>query len=125
MDQSKIDKKLNIAHINIRSCINKNLELQLFLKENNIDILTLNETRLKPNKKFEIPNYVVLRKDRAKKKGGGVTVILRKDIKFEPLTIPTPPDCPIEHRPLKFLTKEIHFQFPPFVFLPLNFQMRI
>ena len=36
-----------MAHINIRSSRNKEMELSLFLKENDIDILTLNETWLK------------------------------------------------------------------------------
>ena len=30
--------KLKLAHVNIRSCRNKEVELSLFLKENNIDI---------------------------------------------------------------------------------------
>ena len=34
---------LNLAHINIRSCRNKEMEISLFLKENDIDILTLYE----------------------------------------------------------------------------------
>ena len=39
--------KLKLAHINIRSCRNKVVEMSLFLKENDIDILTLNKTWLK------------------------------------------------------------------------------
>ena len=42
---SEIVQKL--AHINIRSCRNKEMEISLFLKEKYTDILTLNETCLK------------------------------------------------------------------------------
>ena len=36
--------KLKLAQINFRSCRNKQVEISLFLKENDIDILTPNET---------------------------------------------------------------------------------
>ena len=63
-----MSKLLKIAHINIRS-ISKKFELQLFLQENEIDILALNETWLKQKDQFQIPNYVMIRKDRPRKKG--------------------------------------------------------
>ena len=72
--------KLKLAHINIRSCRNKEVEISLFLKENYIDILTLNETRLKNNFKPDIPNYTITRKDRPSRKGGGVGILVRNDI---------------------------------------------
>ena len=37
--------KLKLAHINIRSCRNKEVEISLFLKENDIDILSLEMKR--------------------------------------------------------------------------------
>ena len=49
--------KLKLAHINIRSCRNKEIEISLFLKENDIDTLSLNETWLKSNFKLDTPNY--------------------------------------------------------------------
>ena len=36
--------KLKLAHINIRRCRNKEVEIFLFLKAGDIDILSLNET---------------------------------------------------------------------------------
>ena len=33
--------KLKLAHVNIRSCRNKEVQISLFLKENDIDILIL------------------------------------------------------------------------------------
>ena len=49
--------KLKLSQINIRSCRNKEIEISLFLKENDIDTLSLNETWLKSNFKLDIPSY--------------------------------------------------------------------
>ena len=75
--------KLKLAHINIRSCRNKEVEISLFLKENDIDILSLNETWLKSNFKLDIPNYTIARRDRLRRQGGGVAILARNDIKFD------------------------------------------
>ena len=75
--------KLKLAHINIRSCRDKDVEISLFLKENDIDILTLNETWLKNNFKLDVPNYTITRKDRPSRQGGGVATLVRYDIKFD------------------------------------------
>ena len=75
--------KLKLAHINIRSCRNKEVEISLFLKENDIDILSLNETWLKSNFKLDIPNYTIARRDRLRRQGGGVAILVRNDIKFD------------------------------------------
>ena len=74
--------KLKLAHINIRSCRKKEVEISLFLKENDIDILTLNETWFKNNFKLDIPNYIT-HKDRPSRQGGGVAILVRYDIKFD------------------------------------------
>ena len=75
--------KLKLAHINIRSCRNKVAEISLFLKENDIDILTLNETWLKSNFKLDIPNYSITHNDRPRRRGRGVAILVRNDIKFD------------------------------------------
>ena len=75
--------KLKLAHVNIRSCRNKEVEISLILKENDIDILTLNETWLKKNFKLDIPNYTITRNDRPSRQGGGVAILVRNDIKFD------------------------------------------
>ena len=75
--------KLKSADINIRSCRNKEFEISLFLKENDIDIVTLNETWLKNNFKLDIPNYTITRKDRPSRQGGGVAILVCNDIKFD------------------------------------------
>ena len=74
--------KLKLAHISIHSCRNKE-EISLFLKENNIDTLTLNETWFKSKFKLGIPNYIITRNDRPGRQGGGVAILPRNDIKFD------------------------------------------
>ena len=59
---------LKLTHINIRSCRNKEMEISIFLKENDIDILTLNETWLKSTFKLDIPNYSITHNDRPREK---------------------------------------------------------
>ena len=78
--------KLKLANINIRSCRNKEVEISLFLKENDIDILSLNQTWFKSNFKLDIPNYTIARRDRLRRQGGGVAILVRNDIKYISLT---------------------------------------
>ena len=78
--------KLKLANINIRSCMNKEVEISLFLKENDIDILSLNQTWFKSNFKLDIPNYTIARRDRLRRQGGGVAILVRNDIKYISLT---------------------------------------
>ena len=75
--------KLKLAHINIRSCRNKGMEISLFLKENDIDIFTLHETWVKSNFELDIPNYTITRNDKPKRRGGGVAILVHNDIKFD------------------------------------------
>ena len=83
LNSSFNSSKLKLAHINIRSCRNKEVEISLFLKENDIDILLLNETWLKSNFKLDIPNYNITRNDRPRRRGRGVAILVRNDIKFD------------------------------------------
>ena len=53
------------------------------MKENDIDILTLNETWLKNNFKLDIPNYTITCKDRPSRQGGGVAILVQNDIKSD------------------------------------------
>ena len=75
--------KLKLAHINIRSCRNKEVEISLFMKENDIDTLTFNETWLKCKFKLDIPNYTITRNDRPRRQGRGAAILVRNDIKFD------------------------------------------
>ena len=79
--------QLKIMHLNIQSINNKQKELQHHIAVNQIDILSLNETWLKPNQKLKIPNYNTVRKERPIQAGGGVLLAIHRDILFEPINI--------------------------------------
>ena len=63
---------LKFMHLKVRGLHSKIEELQITLKERNVDICSLNETFLKSKKKVDIPGYHLVRKDRSTGKGGGV-----------------------------------------------------
>ena len=73
---------LQIGHLNIQSIRNKLDELKHFIAYYNLDILSLNETHLKPSHKISIPNFNIIRLDRQNKNGGGVCVIIRSTIDY-------------------------------------------
>ena len=75
--------KLKQAHGNIRNCTNKEVEISIFLKENDIDIFTLNETWLQSNFKLDISNYTITSSDRPSRQVGGVAALVRNDIKCD------------------------------------------
>ncbi|XP_043929829.1 uncharacterized protein LOC122804195 [Protopterus annectens] len=82
---SKPTNRLSIAHLNIRSICNKISQLHALLEIHNFDILCLTETWLKPAiKDIEItpPGYSIVRLDRSTKKGGGVAIIYRTNLKL-------------------------------------------
>ena len=58
----------------------KVLELCDFIRTENIDILNINETKLKPEIKIKIPNFFVYRSDRTRNRGGGVAILIRRSI---------------------------------------------
>ena len=55
-------------------------EPQNYLPENQIDILTLNETYLQPKHKFHLPGYDIYKNDRLVGIKGGVAVLVTKGI---------------------------------------------
>lgn len=55
-------------------------QLELFVRDKNIDIILLNETFLKPQHKFKINGFKIYRKDRLSH-GGGVLIGVRENIK--------------------------------------------
>ena len=85
-----------IVHLNINSIIKKQDHIFLMLDKLDIDILSLNETKLGINKKLNTgmqlleQKYTILRKDRNESsKGGGILVFIKKchtitEIKCQP-----------------------------------------
>lgn len=73
--------ELSILSWNANSIIDKFIELQELLEDKNIDIFLIQETFLKPHKKFGIPNYKIYRTDRLDGKCGGTLIGIKKNIK--------------------------------------------
>ena len=57
------------------------MEISLFLKDHDIDILTLSETWLKSKFKLDISNYTITRNDRLRRQGG-ITIVMCNSIKL-------------------------------------------
>lgn len=64
----------------------KAFELEIILHENDIHIACIQETYLKPDIKLYLENYRIYRNDR-QTHGGGVAIIIRKDIKHNLLCL--------------------------------------
>ena len=71
---------MNIVFWNCQGLRPKRKELQNYLLENQIDILTLNETFLKPKFKFHFPRYDIYKNDRLVGNKGRITILVKKGI---------------------------------------------
>ena len=82
--------QLKTTQLNIQSISNcqKQLNLELYFKENYIDIFSLNETFLKTDFKFELKNYFIYRKDRCTSSRGGVALLINKSLQRDQIVIP-------------------------------------
>ena len=68
---------LNIVFWNCQGIRSKRKELELYLKENSIDIITLNETFLHKKINFKIQGYDTIRNDHSTGHGGGVAFLIK------------------------------------------------
>lgn len=75
-------KQFKIMFWNAQGITNacKRIHIENFIISNNIDIVLLAETFLKPTQDFKLQNYVVYRNDRLQQARGGVAIILRKSL---------------------------------------------
>ena len=71
---------MNIVFWNCQGLIPKRKELQNYLLENQIDILVLNETFLKPKIKFHLPGYDIYKNDILVGTKGGIASLVKKGI---------------------------------------------
>ena len=69
-------------HLNIRSIINETKQLQLrnLINKYNPDIISINETFLKPQKCLEIDGYNIIRSDRLNRPGGGAALCIKNNL---------------------------------------------
>lgn len=77
-------KTLKILNFNANGVKNQKEEIKTFLQLQNIDIAIITETHLRASDKFKIANYVTHRKDRKDRQGGGVAILIKKNIKHYP-----------------------------------------
>ena len=68
---------LNITFWNCQGIRSKRKELELYLNENTIDIIALNETFLNKKVNFKIKGYDTIRNDRSTGLGGGVAFLVK------------------------------------------------
>lgn len=75
LDLSK--KGMHIAHVNVKSLVNKVDEILNVVQKNNLHVLAITETHLDQtitNGQINLKGYNIIRKDR-NRRGGGVTFI--------------------------------------------------
>ena len=73
-----------MASLNITSLPRHIDELRVWMRDQNLDLLAINETRLDssiPNESVKIINYQIIRKDR-NRFGGGVSIYVRDSLNY-------------------------------------------
>ena len=85
---------MNIVFWNCKGLRPKRKELQNYLLENQIDILALNETFLKPKFKFYLPGYDIYKNDRLVDTIGGVAILVKKRHHCQPTMEKRAFQCP-------------------------------
>ncbi|XP_053673790.1 uncharacterized protein LOC128724050 [Anopheles nili] len=79
-------EQIKFATWNACSLRAKQLPLAEFLRVNNIDVVMISETNLKPEVSFSLPNHNIIRLDRTGTvKGGGVAIAVRRNISHMPV----------------------------------------
>lgn len=76
-------QNLKIVSWNANSIKDKKMELQDFIHNHRPDIVLLQETFLKSNDKFGMPNYITYRTDRDNGRGGGVAILTHKNLQHK------------------------------------------
>ena len=71
---------LNILFWNCQGIRRKRKELELYIKENEFDIVALNETFLNKNLTFKIPGYDTIKNDSSTGQKGGAAFLVKHGI---------------------------------------------
>ena len=82
VDQSRATgaKHLRISHWNAEGVRNKKLDLQAFLKTNQVDVCCIQKTHLTSNHRFTMRGYETYRHDREGRSKGGVLTLVKNNI---------------------------------------------
>lgn len=89
MNNKETTKTVKIAYWNASGIKNKKHELLFFLQENNIDVMLIGETWLKPKDHFQMVNYTIYRTDRTHTTKGGTAICVRNILPHIKLTTNT------------------------------------
>ena len=75
-----------IAHLNLRSILNKMDDVRSLTHNKRFDIFTFSEIWLNSSIKdseLDIPGYTLVRHDRTSKRGGGMAIYVRNNIPYK------------------------------------------
>lgn len=95
---------LNVCHFNACSINPKIDEIRSIFSEVNMHIICISETWLKAyrsNKSLELTGYKMFRNDRTSKRGGGVCIYVKKNIRSRIISKSTKPNS------IKFISVEL------------------
>jgi hypothetical protein len=118
---------LVLMHLNIHSIISdsKQLLLKNLLNKYNPDVLSLNETFLKPTDSIIIEGYTIIRSDRPNRTGGGSAICIKSNLKHKEIALegPTKNDnvCGLSIESSRHSTSIFSIYSPPNE--PLNYQL--
>ena len=93
---------LNIVSLNIQGINNKKRELLLLAEENKLDFICLQETFLKKDKSFE--GYNPEFSHRENRRGGGVGILIKKDISYSEVKLNCCNTCDNEYIAISTIT---------------------
>ena len=96
MESNSAGRTLRPAHVNVRSLVPSLDDVNIILKDNDIDVLCITETWLQQdfdNRFLIFPGYSVIRVDRPARdgrnvRGGGICVLCRSCLRGERLVVP-------------------------------------
>ena len=75
-----MSRQLHVLHFNVQSATSKKIDIEQVAYDEQLDIIMLNETFLKPNKQFKLKGYTIHRHDRSRAGRGGVCICVRNTI---------------------------------------------
>ena len=116
-----MEEKIKVVLWNCRSIVNNREEFQNYLDEVKPQIVGLTETWLKPGRNLNFSGYEVFKCDRINENGGGVAILIQREISYNLVKINRFDNGNMECVGIKILTKEgplnfIFVYYPPRLF---------
>ena len=82
-DQKDYDSTLNVLQLNANGIGNKLAELGVVMKNNEVKVVVIQESKLTPKSKNPcIQNYTTVRKDRPRGQDGGLLIFIHRSVTF-------------------------------------------